>query len=237
MSPRRKEKRDAKRDRVARESRPVAQEPVEKYVKNIAAKTPAQGTYIDLIESKSVVIGYGPAGCGKTYLAVAKAVEALNKGMCERLIFSRPAVEAGEKLGFLPGDLNEKLDPYMRPIFDAMHDRFGAIRTKKLVENKTVEIAPVAFLRGRTLNNAYIVIDEAQNCTMMQLKMAITRLGRNSTMIFTGDPMQSDLPDGQSGFVKFVEKLSKVEEIGIVRLTAEDIVRHPLISKVLSAIE
>ena len=170
-----------------------------KYVKNIRAMSPVQQALLDAIDERSVVLALGPAGTGKTYLAVAKAVEALEAGRAGRIVLSRPAVEAGESLGFLPGDVGEKLAPYLRPLYDALTERLGTKRLKALLAEGVIEIAPVAYMRGRTLNDCFIVIDEAQNCTYGQLKMLLTRLGWRSTMVLTGDPDQTDLLSGMSG--------------------------------------
>src|SRR5471030_3472015 len=170
-----------------------------KYVKNIRAMSPAQQQLMDAIDAQSVVLALGPAGTGKTYLAIAKAVEALESGKVGRIVLSRPAVRSGESLGYLPGDAEDKLAPYLRPLYDALSDRLSIKRLRFLVAEGAIEIAPVGFMRGRTLNNAFVVIDEAQNCTYVQLKMLLTRLGWNSTMVVTGDPAQSDLMPGLSG--------------------------------------
>ncbi|HBB55685.1 MAG TPA: phosphate starvation-inducible protein PhoH, partial [Hyphomonadaceae bacterium] len=176
------------------------------------------------------------AGTGKTYLAIAKAVEALESGRVGRIVLSRPAVEAGESLGFLPGDLEDKLAPYLRPLYDALSDRLSPKRLKALMAEGLIEIAPVAYMRGRTLNNAFVVIDEAQNCTYTQLKMLLTRLGWSSTMIVTGDPAQSDLLPTMSGLGPVAERLDGVGGVAVVRLQAEDIVRHPLVATMLEAL-
>ncbi|HUO89501.1 MAG TPA: PhoH family protein [Rhizomicrobium sp.] len=207
-----------------------------KYVKNIRAMSPTQQVLLDAIEERSVVLALGPAGTGKTYLAIAKAVEALEAGRCSRIVLSRPAVEAGESLGFLPGDLNEKLAPYLRPLYDALTERLGTKRLKALIADGVIEIAPVAYMRGRTLSDAYVVIDEAQNCTYTQLKMLLTRLGWRSTMVLTGDPDQTDLLKGMSGLGDIADRLEKVPEIAVVRLTDADIVRHPLVAGMLTVL-
>jgi phosphate starvation-inducible PhoH-like protein len=181
-------------------------------------------------------VALGPAGTGKTYLAIAKAVEALETGRASRIVLSRPAVEAGESLGFLPGDLQEKLAPYLRPLYDALTERLGTKRLKSLVAEGTIEIAPVAYMRGRTLNDCFIVIDEAQNCTYGQLKMLLTRLGWRSTMVLTGDPDQTDLLKGMSGLGDIAERLERVPEISVVRLGDADIVRHPLVAGMLTVL-
>ncbi len=207
-----------------------------KYVKNIRAMSPTQQLLLDAIEARSVVLALGPAGTGKTYLAIAKAVEALEAGRCGRIVLSRPAVEAGESLGFLPGDLQEKLAPYLRPLYDCLTERLGTKRLKALVADGIIEIAPVAYMRGRTLSDCYVVIDEAQNCTYTQLKMLLTRLGWRSTMVLTGDPDQTDLLKGMSGLGDIADRLERVPDIGVVRLGESDIVRHPLVAGMLNVL-
>ena len=192
-----------------------------KYRKNITAKTEGQADLISAINENQMIMALGPAGTGKTYIAIAKAVEALNNGEIDRIIISRPAVEAGENLGFLPGDMSEKLDPYMQPIFDAILERMDAKKLDTLIRNKVIEIAPVAFMRGRTFSNAFVVVDEAQNATKTQLKMIMTRLGFNSKMIITGDPDQSDLPVSQSGLKEISEAIEgQIKGVGVVELDA-----------------
>ncbi len=208
----------------------------QKYRKNIRAQNESQQHLLDAIDSASLAFAIGSAGTGKTYLAVAKAVEALDAGDVRRIILSRPAVEAGESLGFLPGDLEEKLSPYLRPLYDALCDRLSSKRLKALMAEGVIEIAPIAYMRGRTLNNAYIVIDEAQNCTYGQLKMLLTRLGWNSSMVVTGDPEQTDLLPGMSGLSEVVDKLEAVENVKIVRFNRGDVVRHPLVADVIDAL-
>src|SRR6185369_4239392 len=198
-----------------------------KYVKNIRAMSPTQQILLDAIEERAVVVALGPAGTGKTYLAIAKAVDALEYGRVARIVLSRPAVEAGENLGFLPGALQDKLAPYLRPLYDALTERLGTKRLKQMVADGAIEIAPVAYMRGRTLNDCFIVIDEAQNCTYGQLKMLLTRLGWRSTMVLTGDPDQTDLLKGLSGLGDIADRLERVPEIAVVRLGESDIVRHP----------
>jgi phosphate starvation-inducible PhoH-like protein len=207
-----------------------------KYVKNIRAMSPLQQALIDAVEERSVVLALGPAGTGKTYLAIAKAVEALEKGRASRIVLSRPAVEAGESLGFLPGDLQDKLAPYLRPLYDALTERLGTKRLKALVAEGVIEIAPVAYMRGRTLNDCFIVIDEAQNCTYGQLKMLLTRLGWRSTMVLTGDPDQTDLLSGLSGLGDIAGRLERIPEIAVIRLGEADIVRHPLVAGMLTVL-
>lgn len=207
-----------------------------KYVKNIRAMSPLQQRLIDATEERSVVVALGPAGTGKTYLAIAKAVEALEAGRVGRIVLSRPAVEAGESLGFLPGDLQDKLAPYLRPLYDALTERLGNKRLKSLLADGSIEIAPVAYMRGRTLNDCFVVIDEAQNCTYGQLKMLLTRLGWRSTMVLTGDPDQTDLLSGLSGLGDIASRLERVSEIAVVRLGEADIVRHPLVAGMLTVL-
>lgn len=207
-----------------------------KYVKNIRAMSPGQQVLLEAIEERSVVVALGPAGTGKTYLAIAKAVEALEQNRVSRIVLSRPAVEAGENLGFLPGDLQEKLAPYLRPLYDALTERVGSKRLKSLLTDNTIEIAPVAYMRGRTLNDSFVVIDEAQNCSYGQIKMLLTRLGWRSTMVLTGDPDQTDLLPGLSGLSDIAERLDRVEEISVVRLEERDIVRHPLVASMLTVL-
>jgi phosphate starvation-inducible PhoH-like protein len=207
-----------------------------KYVKNIRAMSPLQQKLMDAIEERSVVLALGPAGTGKTYLAIAKAVEALEQNRVARIVLSRPAVEAGESLGFLPGDLQDKLAPYLRPLYDALTERLGTKRLKALLAEGIIEIAPVAYMRGRTLNNCFVVIDEAQNCTYTQLKMLLTRLGWRSTMVLTGDPDQTDLLPGISGFGDIATRLENVLEISVTRLGDADIVRHPLVASMLTVL-
>ncbi len=207
-----------------------------KYVKNVRAMSEAQQQFMDAVDTKSVVLALGPAGTGKTYLAIAKAVEALEVGKVSRIVLSRPAVEAGESLGFLPGDLNEKLAPYLRPLFDALTERLGTKRLKAYIADGIIEIAPVAYMRGRTLSECFVVIDEAQNCTYVQLKMLLTRLGWQSTMVLTGDPDQTDLLPGISGLGDIADRLERVPEIPVVRLGEGDIVRHPLVASMLGVL-
>jgi phosphate starvation-inducible PhoH-like protein len=207
-----------------------------KYVKNVRAMSPAQQQLMDAIDSQSVILALGPAGTGKTYLAIAKAVEALEGGKVQRIVLSRPAVEAGESLGFLPGDLNEKLAPYLRPLYDALTERLGTKRLKQMLADGIIEIAPVAYMRGRTLSECFVVIDEAQNCTYTQIKMLLTRLGWRSTMVLTGDPDQTDLLPGISGLAEIASRLEPVPDIPVVRLAEGDIVRHPLVASMLTVL-
>ena len=207
-----------------------------RYIKNVRAMSPTQQLLMNAIDERAVVLALGPAGTGKTYLAIAKAIEALDAGRVARVVLSRPAVEAGESLGFLPGDLQEKLAPYLRPLIDALTERLGTKRLKALMAEGIIEIAPVAYMRGRTLNDCFVVIDEAQNCTYIQLKMLLTRLGWRSTMVLTGDPDQTDLLPGLSGLSDVAERLAKVPEIGVIRLGESDIVRHPLVAGMLTVL-
>lgn len=207
-----------------------------KYVKNIKPRSEGQKELLDAIDDYSLSFAIGPAGTGKTYLAIASAVEALEAGKIERIILSRPAMEAGESIGYLPGDMQEKMAPYLRPLFDALGDRLGGKKVRHYMEDGTIEIAPVGFMRGRTLNNAFIVIDEAQNCTYSQIKMLVSRLGWNSTMVVTGDPDQTDLLDGLSGLSEISNRLDAVENIAVVRLDQGDIVRHPLVAEMLEVL-
>lgn len=206
------------------------------YTRNIRPKSARQQDFIDALEALNVVLALGPAGTGKTFLAVAKAVEALEDGEIRRILLCRPAVEAGDTLGFLPGDAGAKLAPYLRPLYDALSDRLGGKRLKMLLADDTIEIAPVGFMRGRTITNAFIIVDEAQNCTYGQLKMLLTRLGPGSTMVINGDPDQTDLLPGLSGLGEIADRLSSVERVGIVRLTGEDVVRHSLVAEMLTVL-
>jgi phosphate starvation-inducible PhoH-like protein len=206
------------------------------YVKTIKPKSPGQQALMEAIDQRNLVMALGPAGTGKTYLAIAKAVEALEAGKVGRIVLSRPAIEAGESIGYLPGDMEDKLAPYLRPLYDALTDRMTMKRVRALIAEGAIEIAPVGYMRGRTLNNAFVVIDEAQNCTYVQLKMLLTRLGWNSTMVVTGDPAQSDLLPGISGLAEVAGKLEAVGDIAIVRLADRDIVRHPLVADMLGVL-
>lgn len=208
----------------------------QKYRKNIKPRSEGQAALMEAIKEHSLTLAVGPAGTGKTYLAIASAVEALEAGRIERIILSRPAMEAGESIGFLPGDLEEKMAPYLRPLFDCLGDRLGGKKVRQFIEDGTIEIAPIGFMRGRTLNNSFVVIDEAQNCTYAQLKMILSRLGWHSTMVITGDPAQSDLLEGISGLREITDKLETVDNIAVVRLSGEDIVRHPLVAKMLGVL-
>lgn len=206
------------------------------YLKTIKPKSDGQAALMSAIDDKNLVLALGPAGTGKTYLAIAKAVEALDAGHVGRIVLSRPAVEAGESIGYLPGDMEDKLAPYLRPLYDALTDRLSMKRVKALMAEGLIEIAPVGYMRGRTLNNAFVVIDEAQNCTFVQLKMLLTRLGWNSTMVVTGDPHQSDLLPGLSGLADIATKLEALSNVAVVRLKDKDIVRHPLVAEMLGVL-
>ena len=206
--------------------------------KKIVARTANQKSYFQTLINNEVVFGLGPAGTGKTYMAVAMAVDALKKRTVERLVLSRPAVEAGERLGFLPGDMKEKVDPYLRPLYDALYDMMPSDKVEKMLASGEIEIAPLAFMRGRTLTNAFVIIDEAQNTTPVQMKMVLTRLGQDSRMVITGDMSQVDLPSGQqSGLADAVSKLRGVKGVGMSELTGEDVVRHPVVARILKAYE
>ncbi len=207
-----------------------------KYVKNIKPRSDGQAELMQAIKDYALTLAIGPAGTGKTYLAITSAVEALEKGTVERIILSRPAMEAGESLGYLPGDLHEKMAPYLRPLYDALGDRMGGKKVRQYIEDGIIEIAPVGFMRGRTLNNSFVVIDEAQNCTYGQLKMLLSRLGWHSTMVVTGDPGQSDLLEGMSGLDEVARRFEKVPNIAVVRLGQSDIVRHPLVAEMLDVL-
>jgi len=206
------------------------------YLKTIKPKSAGQERLMRAIDEKNLVLALGPAGTGKTYLAIAKAVEALEAGRVGRIVLSRPAVEAGESIGFLPGEMENKLAPYLRPLYDALSDRLSMKRVRTLMAEGAIEIAPVGFMRGRTLNNAFVVIDEAQNCTYVQLKMLLTRLGWHSTMVVTGDPAQSDLLPEMSGLAAVAERFEAVDNIAVVRLAERDIVRHPLVAEMLGVL-
>ncbi len=204
----------------------------------VCARSPGQRTYVELLRRHEVVFGIGPAGTGKTYLAMAMAVAAIKKGQVRRLVLTRPAVEAGEKLGFLPGDLAEKVDPYLRPLYDALADMLPPDRVARMIEKRVIEVAPLAFMRGRTLNQAYVILDEAQNTTREQMKMFLTRLGEGSRMVITGDVTQIDLPrKRESGLLHALDVLAGVARIGTARLGTEDVVRHPMVAAIVDAFE
>ncbi len=206
------------------------------YGKPIRVKTLGQKIYVDSVKNHDVVFGIGPAGTGKTFLAVTLAVTALKRGQVKRIILTRPAVEAGESLGFLPGDLKEKVDPYLRPVYDALYQILGKEKTSRLMEREIIEIAPLAYMRGRTLDDAFVILDEAQNTTIMQMKMFLTRLGFNSKMIVNGDVSQIDLPKNvKSGLIDAVEKLRNIKKIDFIHLSAKDVVRHPVVAEIINA--
>ncbi|HEY7853808.1 MAG TPA: PhoH family protein [Aquiluna sp.] len=205
--------------------------------KTVRAKTQGQKNYLEAIDQNTITFGIGPAGTGKTYLAVAKAVSALYSKQISRIILTRPAVEAGERLGFLPGTLSEKIDPYLRPLFDALQEMLEPEILTKLMESSVIEVAPLAYMRGRTLNDSFIILDEAQNTTGEQMKMFLTRLGFNSKMVVTGDTTQVDLPGGKSGLSIATSILGDVEGLGIERLTSKDVVRHELVTRIVDAYE
>ncbi|WP_283595834.1 PhoH family protein [Limosilactobacillus vaginalis] len=206
--------------------------------RSIRVKNFGQRQYVNAIKHNDITFGIGPAGTGKTYLAVAMAVAALKRGEVERIILTRPAVEAGESLGFLPGDLQEKIDPYLRPIYDALNDIFGADHTQRLMERGVIEIAPLAYMRGRTLDGAFVILDEAQNTTNAQMKMFLTRLGFGSKMVVNGDISQIDLPHGtRSGLISAERILKDIKSIKFVQFTAEDVVRHPVVARIINAYE
>ncbi|HFZ9729171.1 TPA: PhoH family protein [Streptococcus agalactiae] len=205
------------------------------YGKPIRVKTLGQKIYVDSVKNHDVVFGIGPAGTGKTFLAVTLAVTALKRGQVKRIILTRPAVEAGESLGFLPGDLKEKVDPYLRPVYDALYQILGKEQTSRLMEREIIEIAPLAYMRGRTLDDAFVILDEAQNTTIMQMKMFLTRLGFNSKMIVNGDVSQIDLPKNvKSGLIDAVEKLRNIKKIDFIHLSAKDVVRHPVVAEIIN---
>lgn len=204
----------------------------------ITARTPNQHNYVQAMQHYELVFASGPAGTGKTWLAVAAAIEALQQQRVERIILTRPAVEAGEKLGFLPGALKDKVDPYLRPLYDALHELLGPEMVQRKLESGEIEIAPLAYMRGRNLNRAFIIMDEAQNTTPLQMKMFLTRLGRHSRMVITGDVSQIDLPQGQmSGLIHAIKHLANLQGIGVCQLTADDVMRHPLVAAIIRAYE
>lgn len=206
------------------------------YVRKVRPQSDNQRRLLRAIDEGNLTVALGPAGTGKTYLAISAAVEAFEEGRVGRIVLSRPAVEAGESLGFLPGDMQEKLAPYLRPLYDALSDRLGGKKLRALLADGSIEIAPIAYMRGRTLNNAFVVIDEAQNCTYGQIKMLLTRLGWHSTMVLTGDPDQSDLLPGMSGLADIAARLSELPEVSVVHLNEKDIVRHPLVASMLTVL-
>ncbi|MEO1121234.1 MAG: PhoH family protein [Pseudomonadota bacterium] len=204
--------------------------------RKVEPRSPGQKDYVRALYEHELVLGVGPAGTGKTYLAVAAGISMYLEGKIEKIILSRPAVEAGERLGFLPGDMKEKIDPYLRPLYDALNDLWGGAKIEKLIEEGRVEVAPLAFMRGRTLTNAFVVLDEAQNTTEMQMRMFLTRLGENSRMVVTGDPTQTDLPRGvRSGLREAMKVLNGVDGVATIQLTDSDVVRHPLVGRIIRA--
>lgn len=208
------------------------------YGKPIRVKTLGQKVYVDSVKKHDIVFGIGPAGTGKTFLAVTLAVTALKRGQVKRIVLTRPAVEAGESLGFLPGDLKEKVDPYLRPVYDALYQILGKEQTTRLMEREIIEIAPLAYMRGRTLDDAFVILDEAQNTTIMQMKMFLTRLGFNSKMIVNGDISQIDLPRNvKSGLIDATQKLQQISQIDFVYFSAKDVVRHPVVAEIINAYE
>ncbi len=225
-----------RRDSERSGSKSVARQPRNNHGRNVRARTPGQQNYMDCMEKHDVVFAVGPAGTGKTYLAVAAAVEAIRDGMVRRIVLVRPAVEAGEKLGFLPGDYQAKIDPYMRPLYDALHDLLDTGLRLRYLESDVIEVCPLAYMRGRTLNQSFVILDEAQNTTVAQMLMFLSRLGEGSRMVVTGDPSQVDLPHSvRSGLHDAVQRLEKVAGIKVARLRPEDIVRHEVVQRILKA--
>ncbi len=208
----------------------------QRYVKTVKPRSENQAVLMRALADKPLIAALGPAGTGKTYLAICAAVEALQAGKVARIVLARPAVDAGEQIGFLPGGMEDKLAPFLRPLYDALSDRLSPKQLKEMIAEGLIEIAPIGFMRGRTLNNAYVVIDEAQNCTYAQLKMLLTRLGWHSTMVITGDPAQSDLLPNLSGLSDIAGKLERMENVAVVRLQGEDVVRHPLVAEMLGVL-
>jgi phosphate starvation-inducible PhoH-like protein len=203
----------------------------------VRPKTAGQKRYVDAIRENTITFGIGPAGTGKSWLAVAMAVQALHARQVQRIVLTRPAVEAGERLGFLPGDLMAKIDPYLRPLYDALYDMVDPEAAMKLIERQTIEVAPLAFMRGRTLNNSFIILDEAQNTTPEQMKMFLTRIGFGSKVVVTGDVSQIDVPDGRSGLVGLEKKLGSIDSLGFVYLDGSDVVRHRIVADIVAAYE
>jgi phosphate starvation-inducible PhoH-like protein len=222
-------------NQAARPAEVLSQSILSSKGKSIRPKTIGQKAYVDAIDKNTIVFGIGPAGTGKTYLAMAKAVQALQRKEISRIILTRPAVEAGERLGFLPGTLNDKIDPYLRPLFDALHEMLDPETIPKLMTSGTIEVAPLAYMRGRTLNDAFVILDEAQNTTPEQMKMFLTRLGFNSKMVVTGDSTQVDLPGGLSGLKTAREALKGIDDMHFAELSSEDVVRHNLVAKIVDA--
>ncbi len=226
---------------ISGKAAPAGWDPIEdrrdqSFIRHVKPRSEGQQQLMEAIDTQALTLALGPAGTGKTYLAIAAAVKALEEGSIDRIILSRPAIEAGEQLGYLPGTMEEKMSPYLRPLYDALADRLGGKRLRQYMADGTIEIAPIAYMRGRTLNNAFVVIDEAQNCTYVQIKMLLTRLGWHSTMVITGDPDQTDLLPGLSGLADIAAKLDALNDIAVVRLSKEDVVRHPLVACMLTAL-
>jgi phosphate starvation-inducible PhoH-like protein len=215
---------------------PVDDRRDQSFIRHVKPRSDGQRLLMEAIEEKALTVALGPAGTGKTYLAIAAAVRQLEAGRIDRIVLSRPAIEAGEALGYLPGTMEEKMSPYLRPLYDALADRMGGKRLKSCMSDGTIEIAPIAYMRGRTLNNSFVVIDEAQNCTYVQIKMLLTRLGWHSTMVITGDPDQTDLLPGVSGLADIAQRLDTLDDVAIVRLSKQDVVRHPLVACMLAAL-
>jgi phosphate starvation-inducible PhoH-like protein len=214
----------------------INQDKLVTWKKHIFPKSIGQKSYLNALNNYELVFGLGPAGTGKSYLAVAKGIDMLKKGLVEKIILTRPAVEAGERLGFLPGDMKEKIDPYLRPIYDALYEMMPSDRVEKKIQSGEIEIAPLAFMRGRTFTNSYVIVDEAQNTTSVQMKMVLTRIGEGSRMVINGDLSQVDLPKGQmSGLKECQEILNKIEDIKIIYLEASDVIRHPIVAKIIKA--
>ena len=214
----------------------INQDKLVTWKKHIFPKSIGQKKYLNSLNNYELVFGLGPAGTGKSYLAVAKGIDMLKKGLVEKIILTRPAVEAGERLGFLPGDMKEKVDPYLRPIYDALYEMMPSDRVEKKIQSGEIEIAPLAFMRGRTFTNSYVIVDEAQNTTSVQMKMVLTRIGEGSRMVINGDLSQVDLPKGQmSGLKECQEILNKIEDIKIIYLEASDVIRHPIVGKIIKA--
>ena len=206
------------------------------YVRKVRPQSENQSRLLEAFRSHNLTVALGPAGTGKTYLAISAAVEAFEEGTVARILLSRPAVEAGESLGYLPGDMQDKLAPYLRPLYDALSDRLGGKRLRALIADGSIEVAPIAYMRGRTLNNSFVVIDEAQNCTYGQIKMLLTRLGWHSTMVLNGDPDQTDLLPGMSGLADVANRLKALPDVAVVELDEADIVRHPLVASMLTVL-
>ena len=214
----------------------INQDKLVTWKKHIFPKSIGQKKYLNALNNYELVFGLGPAGTGKSYLAVAKGIDMLKKGLVEKIILTRPAVEAGERLGFLPGDMKEKIDPYLRPIYDALYEMMPSDRVEKKIQSGEIEIAPLAFMRGRTFTNSYVIVDEAQNTTSVQMKMVLTRIGEGSRMVINGDLSQVDLPKGQmSGLKECQEILNKIKDIKIIYLEASDVIRHPIVAKIIKA--